>query len=187
MFSNSNGKMTNSCIAGFSKKAQMKIQQMAFMIVAITIFFSMVALVYFSITMAGIKGDAERLQDEEARAIVRKLAGSPEFSFTASSDCSSCIDLDKVYSLRDMKIFEDLWNLDHLYIEILYPVYDDVDCNENNYPEHCNKIVILNKTSEYATKTAFVALARWDSTLGSSGGYRYEFGKIHASAREPKN
>jgi len=172
-------------------KAQMKIQQMAFLLVAITVFFAMIALIYFSLSLSGLRGSATQLQDEEARALVRKLSGSAEFAFTSSSDCSSCIDLDRALALKEKKDdFETLWNLDHLFIERLSPTYPEGECTTSilgNYPNDCNKITILNKTSNYATKTAFVTLVRWEPSLnGGAGGYKYEFGRIHASPKEIK-
>jgi len=172
-----------------SKVAQMKIQQMAFMIVAITIFFAMIALIYFALTVASVEQSAQELQDEEIRSLVRELASTPELAFTSEGGCSHCIDLDKAFQLKEFIDASDrhgsLWNLDHLYIERIQPDYSlttTVDCTAPLYSTNvCNKITILEKSDDYATKPAFVTLVRWDDTIGA---YRYEFGRIHASTRQ---
>ena len=102
-------------IAGYSK-GQIKIQQMAFVLVALMIFLALVALIYISFRVENIKGDVEDLGDQEAKELARKLSGTPEFSFTAE-DCSNCIDLDKVLILKERKTYKDFWNLDYLQVE----------------------------------------------------------------------
>jgi len=170
--------MTDS-VVGFSK-AQMKIQQMAFMLVALVVFFSLIALIYFSISLSNVRSSAQQLQEDEAREIVRKLAGSPELAFTSSSDCDSCIDMDKALMLAESPAYEDFWNLDYLMIEKIYPSNIESECTRFNYPD-CSKTTIFSKTQDIGSATqAFVTLARWDSDLGK---YRYEMGKIYASGR----
>ncbi len=172
----------------FSKKAQMKIQQMAFMLVAVMIFFAMIALIYFSISLANLKAKAEQLREDEAIELVRQFAGTPEFAFTSSTDCVSCIDLDKVFYLKGTEFTEKFWNLNYLMIEKVYPdgftntgIW--TECSGVTYP-NCNIIKLIDG-SEYQTKTAFVSLAHWDTNLGNTGGWRYELGRIHASPKEP--
>ena len=174
-----------------SKKAQMKIQQMAFMLVAVMIFFAMIALIYFSISLSNLKAKAEQLREDEVLELARQLAGTPEFAFTSSTDCVSCIDLDKVFYLKETEFTKRFWNLNYLMIERVYPngftsSMDETECTSDSYRTgNCNKITLIDGP-EYQTKTAFVALARWDPSLASgTGGWRYELGRIHASPKEP--
>ena len=94
----------NYCHVNYSKRGQIKIQQMAFVLVAIMIFFSFAALFYFSLSVSKLKGDAEDLREKEVKETVRRLAGSPEFSWTVY-DCPTCIDLDKVMVLKDLESY----------------------------------------------------------------------------------
>jgi hypothetical protein len=166
----------------------MKIQQMAFMLIAVTVFFSMIALIYFSLTFAGIKQDAERLQEEEAILLTQKLSGTPELLFAAQGDCKSCIDLDKALALSEKKEeYARLWNLDYLVIEKLYPATErtinpDGECSRTSYPDECFRITIVNDTSSTRrnAKESFVTLARYDHNTDK---YVYEFGRILASPR----
>ncbi len=163
--------------ANYFKKGQLKIQQMAFMLVALMIFFGMVALVYFAITTASLEKDIAELRDKEARELVKKLAGTPEFAFTSSTDCSSCVDLDKLLLLKENGAYSDLWNLDYLMVERVYPSINDDECTRATYPD-CGKITVKENSGDISTKTAFVTLARWDQDLN---GFRYEIGRIHTS------
>jgi len=172
-----------------SKRAQMKIQQMAFMLVAVMIFFGMVALVYFTISIKGLQDKAEILAEEDGRRMARQLAGTPELAYTVRDGCDSCLDLDKAFQLSTINSYaEDLWNLDYLMIERISPSFPDQKCTSpaNNYPNGCNEIeIIAPKRGLSGTKTAFVALVRWDDSIGGSpGAYRYEFGRIHVLERE---
>ena len=160
----------------------MKIQQMAFMLVAVVIFFSMVGVIYFSITITNFRTQAENLRKNEASEIVKSITGAPELGFTSKTTCSQCLDLDKALLLKDLAqsgAYKNFWDLDYLEIEIVYPpVSGQVECTRANYP-NCNRLVIINKTENFGlASSAFVALARWDSDMNE---FRYEFGRIHAS------
>jgi len=159
------------------KKGQMKIQEMAFVLLAIIIFFAMVVLVYLSIRLSSLKEDVGTQKEEAAREIVRKLSDIPEFSW---ADCSGCVDADKIFALKDMQAYKGLWDMDYLMVEKIYPNATKRECNRANYPD-CTTITVINSTKNFGTPTsAFVALCRFDAT----GDYtRCELGKIYASAK----
>jgi len=159
------------CLAGYSK-GQMKIQQMAFVLIAIVIFFAMVAIVYFSIRVSNIRESAVLLREEEAKELVRKLAGTPEFM---STECANCIDLDKIFILKDKKSYDEFWDLKYLAVEIIYPVREE-ECDNANYPD-CRRVTLIEEDDIGIPYSAFVSVCRWDSD-------RYikcELGKIYAS------
>jgi len=161
-------------------RGQMKIQEMAFVLMAVMIFFAMVAMIYISITMNNLKQDAGDLRAQEAMGIVRKLSAAPEFAFTSfSKECSSCIDLDKVLALKSRKDYQGFWNLDRLVIKKVYPAGTG-ECTSINYP-NCETITLINKTSNYVSQNAYVSLCHWDSY---GGGYiKCEIGQIYAAGR----
>src|SRR3989344_366257 len=101
-------------------KGQMKIQEMAFVLVAIFIFFALVALLYFSIRLSGLRQSAQMSNDDQAREMVKKIASMPEFS---SPECDSCIDLDKALIVKNKVVYNNFWELDYLKIERVYPKY----------------------------------------------------------------
>ncbi len=163
-----------------SKKGQMKVQEMAFVLIAIILFFGMVALVYFSIRLSSLKEDVTSIREQSAKELSRKLADIPEFSWT-SSTCSGCIDLDKVLVMKDRAAYKGFWDLDYLMVERVFPNKTAVECTRANYPE-CGKITLINNTKYFGSPaTAFVALCRIEP---SKGGYtKCEMGKIHAASR----
>ncbi|MDO8459668.1 MAG: hypothetical protein Q7S74_01030 [Nanoarchaeota archaeon] len=163
-----------------SKKAQLKIQQMAFVLVALMILFSMVALVYLSISRANLIDQAKQKRDQEARELARKLSGAPELTFTSSSDCSSCIDFDKVLMLKDNNVYKDFWSLDYLMIKRISTDSVDIVCTRQNYP-NCNNLVLVKENANYASATkSFVTLAHWEP---SGRYYKYELGEIYVSVK----
>lgn len=165
---------------GYSK-GQLKIQQMAFMLVALVVFFAMVGIIYVIFSVSSLRQTAQELRDKEAVELVKKLASSPELAFTSESDCSSCIDFEKALMLKDLNNYKNFWNLGYLKIERVSPDENDEECNKFNFP-HCKSVTIIESVNA-KPKTAFVALARWDPDLKR---YRRELGKIYASSEELK-
>ena len=165
----------NCCLASYSR-GQMKIQQMAFVLVAIMIFFSMVGLFYFSIKTRGLEKSAEDLREQESLEIVKKISGTSEFSWTAS-DCASCIDFDKVLALKDRKGYEGFWQ-GIPYIQVVRGFTkgnESRECDKINYP-NCNTITIVKDNGNYITNEVFSALCRFEP---SKGGYiKCELGRI---------
>lgn len=169
------------CCANYSKnsRGQMKIQQMAFVLVAIIIFFALVSLFYFSVVTRNLKNTATSLQEDAAKETVRKLATSPEFEWTAT-DCASCIDFDKAILLKGDKKYSDFWGLDYLAIERVYPSGKG-ECTKASYP-NCSMLTIVNKSSSYGSPaSAYVALCRED--YDKSSYVRCELGRIYASGK----
>ena len=165
------------CFASYSK-GQLKIQEMAFVLVAIMIFFAIVALFYITIRTNTLRDDAGLQREEEAKELVRKLSDSPEFSWTASS-CSNCIDLDKVMALKDKPEYKNFWNIDYLMVEIVYPAKNGVECGRGNYPD-CSTITLVNKTIGTPI-TAFVAVCRQE--FRQRGYPICELGRLYASGK----
>ncbi len=142
-----------------SSKGQMKIQQMAFVLVAIVIFFALVTIFYINIRLSSLKGDTEQLREDGARELVRKLSGSPELMWSAT-DCSSCIDLDKAFVLKDKEEYNEFWDIAFLQIEKIYPESEN-ECSKENYPD-CKTITLVDE-GNYIAHTAFVAICRYES------------------------
>lgn len=162
------------------KKGQLKIQEMAFVLVALLIFFAFVALFYFSIRLSDFKEDVALQREAEARALIRKLSAAPEFAWTASA-CSACIDLDKSLLLKERKSYKEFWNLEYLSLEIISSEKQG-ECTKANYPQ-CRTITIVNKSSAFGTQVgAFVALCRQE--FSEQGYAKCELGKVYAAGRQ---
>ncbi len=168
-------------IANYSK-GQMKIQQMAFVLVAIIVFFGIVALFYFSVRISSLKGDVKSQNEEDARQIVAKISSTPEFSFNALGDCSNCVDGDKLMELKERisnGTYKNFWDFDYLKISKVYPV-EKGECTRASYPKCKDIILITNKGNIGNTVDAFVSLCYWDDEKG--GYFKCELGRIYASS-----
>jgi len=150
-----------------SKKGQLKIQQMAFMLMAITLFFVLVGMFVFSIQFSGLKESAAILEEKNAMLLVTKLANSPEFSCGEAfkNKKTHCIDSDKVLILKEnINKYDDFWDVENIEIRKIYPVSGEKECSLENYPD-CNIIKIRSGkiTAEFSN---FVSLCRKESIGG---------------------
>ena len=74
------------------KKAQLKIQQMIFMLLAVVLFLIIAGLFYLSIRVQSIRERAYDLEAQEAVSAAMRLADSPEFTCGKAG----CVDADKL-------------------------------------------------------------------------------------------
>ncbi len=160
------------------RKAQLKIQEMAFVLIGIMIFFAMVALVYFSIRLSGLKSDVALQREDEAMQLAKKMTGTPEFFWAG---CAGCLDLDKIFALKERKSYSNFWNLDYLAFEITYPIRAKSECTKSNYPD-CTTITIVNNTKFYGTPASSFAALCWFEP-GKGGYIKCGLGKIYAGAK----
>ncbi|HVY01946.1 MAG TPA: hypothetical protein VHA12_04250 [Candidatus Nanoarchaeia archaeon] len=161
-------------------KGQLKIQEMAFVLVAIFIFFGLAALFFFTVSLGNLKQSVTDLEGEQAKQLAFQLANTPEFSWSDDT-CVNCIDSLKTLLLKDHKdIYLQYWNLDYLVIETTYPEKQG-ECTLQNYP-NCRTITLANRTDYYGTPaTAYVSICRHEK-VSSGGSYPVcEIGLIHAS------
>lgn len=156
-------------------KGQIKIQQMAFVLVGFMILFGIVALFYVSLKTASLKESATEIRHDQARELVRKLAGSPELR---SDECPSCVDLDKVFVITERPSYQGFWgnNIAFLKIKKIYPVNGtrEVECENRNYPA-CNTITLIDTNSTYVSEEAFVSICRYEGTQRYT---KCELGKV---------
>ena len=153
-----------------NKKAQMKIQQTAFMLLAITVFFVLVGLFVLVFKIGGLKDTATILERDNAMLLVSKLANSPEFSCGNAFGTSKvdCIDADKVMALKQSSaIYEDFWGVSNIEILKIYPVSEEnIECDSITYP-NCNIIQIKEGELKGYSASNFVSLCRKESFEGS--------------------
>lgn len=145
-----------------SNKAQMKIQQTAFMLMAITLFFVLVGLFVFVFRFSGLKESVALLEEKNAMLLVTKLANSPEFACGSAfgGDKTNCVDADKVMMLKkNIDKYSGFWDVSNIAIRKIYPS-GDVECNIGNYPD-CHVINLRSK--EIGGYSNFVSLCRKES------------------------
>ncbi len=160
------------------RRGQLKVQEMAFVLVALMVFFALVAVLYLSVRTSFLEQGVRESSDERARSAARYLAATPEFAWHA---CSGCVDLDKVFLLkqrlnRTLSI-SVLDEYDFLAFESLYPPRAGGECTAGTYPA-CNRTTLIKTRADYGIAvSSFVTLCRWD---GGEGGV-CELGKLYLS------
>lgn len=145
-----------------TKKAQMKMQQMAFMLIAVTLFFVIAGLFILTIGIANLKHSAAILNENNAVLLASKIADTPEFSCENAFGLAmtNCIDMDKVMALQGRaQEYNGFWGISGLEIRKVYPAPgQDVECDLYNYPD-CSTITLVPFTSGTG-KSSFVSLCR---------------------------
>ena len=141
-------------------RGQAKIQQMMFMLLAVTLLFVIVGLFFLAIRMSTLKNAATTLGEENAKLMVSKLANSPEFSCgNAFGTKSNCIDFDKIMVLKDMKEYSKFWGVAKIEVRKILPS-GNTTCNLENYP-NCEIINVLNlNVNSLPPSSNFVSLCR---------------------------
>jgi hypothetical protein len=145
-----------------NKKSQIRIQEMAFMLVGIVMFFTFVALFGFSVYFNMLKTDAQHIAEEKTLSAIKNLAGSPEFYCSTSK--TNCIDSDKAMALSNNLNYEKFYSFSRLEIikssAFKKDSKDVVKCTMANYPD-CEDIVIYDKNVAYEKAvSSYVALCR---------------------------
>ena len=150
------------------KKAQLKIQQMAFMLMAIVLFFLLAGMFVLVVKFSGIKKSTTALEEENALLLAAKLANSPEFSCGLGFDETklACVDADKIMMLKtNINRYDNFWGVSNIEIRKIYPQGDTI-CTISNYP-NCNIIRIREKEISGAGQAKnFISLCRKESFEG---------------------
>ena len=144
------------------KKAQLKIQEMAFMLVAVFFFFILVGLFAVSIYYTNLYQEATRIAEQRTLTSITNLADSPEFN--CGSFKSNCVDADKVISLMRNEDYKKFWPFSSLKIVRAVAFdksYDEmIECNFANYPD-CELLIVYDKNVKNERELSnFVALCR---------------------------
>jgi len=137
-----------------SKLAQFQIQQMAFMIIAIFIFFALAAIFILQISLSDLEGSSADIRTEKAINFLSTIPSMTELSFDDS--CSNCLDKDKLTALSDFGTeYKRFFPLESLRAFKVYPVPEEniIDGDLTCPSRDCIIIFDTDSTSyqEYAT------------------------------------
>jgi len=116
-------------------KAQMKIQQMAFMIMAVFFFFVLVGLFFLGIQFRGVGESAQQLQKEQVLSSLEVIADMPELNY--NSKWSMALDEDKlrIMSGSFSEDYGEFWPVASIKVYKVYPKSENfvkcpaLDCN----------------------------------------------------------
>lgn len=144
-----------------SKKSQMKIQEMSFMIIALAVFFIIILLFYLAVSLQGLRRNVAESERVGGILLAETLAGTPEFA-CAEHTSSVCVDADKLLALSSHPKYATFWDVTGLYVEKIYPAPESRRiCTLSSYP-NCNVFVLVNQTSPKGTisDASYVMLCR---------------------------
>ena len=149
-------------LVSLNKKSQLKIQEMAFMIVAVFLFFILVGMFVLSLVFMNVREEANKIAEDRTLSSLSNLADSPEFSCVASK--SNCIDSDKLITLVGRDVYQNFWPYNSLKV-VRFSGFgksegEMVRCDVANYPD-CDLFIVYDKgvVNERAL-SSFVALCR---------------------------
>lgn len=151
------------------KNGQVKMQETAFLLIALTLLFVIVGLFFLSSTFSGLKETKAQLDEEKALLLVSKLAASPELSCENAfgSRASSCIDFDKAMVLKKYSNdYSKFWGVKNIEI-IRIEGNISVECTNANYP-NCGLLKIFATNNSGMDKSSFVSLCRKEEFHGTS-------------------
>ena len=153
-----------------NKKSQVRMQEMAFMLVGVIMFFVFVGLFGFAILFNMLRNSAQQTAENNALAAVKNLASSPEFYCATSK--TNCVDADKAMALSNNPNYMKFYSFSRLEI-IKSSAFNKnrnemVKCTMANYP-NCEEIVIYDKNAEYEKAvSSYVALCRTEIENGAN-------------------
>ena len=175
------------------KIGQMRIQQTAFMLIALTMLFVIVGIFILQSSLSGLKGQKSSVEQKTANELVSRLAGSPELTCGTSFSMpgANCIDFDKAMALKGMsQNYLNFWGVKGIEIRKIYPNETNSDscknianpldctCTQENYP-NCNYLDVFS-TSEVGNSSdvsTFVSLC-YKKKINDIVQEKCELGKI---------
>jgi len=164
------------------RRAQLKIQEMSFMLVAVVILFVLAGLFFVTIKYRELNRIADEAEKEKAISTVGNIANTAEFSCGSSE--SGCVDTDKLIVMQERQTYKGFWPVAYLAVRKIYPLNDselEIECTKNNYP-NCNIFEIYKETAgSVETISTFVSLCRQERDTETGLMYKKcELGKILA-------
>ena len=149
------------------RKAQMKIQQMAVMIVAVFFFFILVGLFFLGIVFKDVKGGAGQLQKEQAISSLEVIADMPELNYDSSWSMSVDEDKLRIMSGEFGDTYDLFWPVASVGVYKVYPRFDEiVECPGS--PD-CNYYEIYDSgQSDVKTYSTYVSICKKVRESGST-------------------
>lgn len=114
-------------------RGQMEIQQMAFMILAVFLFFILVGLFFLGIQFRGIKKSAMQLQTEQAISSLEVIADMPELSYNSRESMSLDEDKLEIMSGNISSYYSEFWPVASVKVYKIYPKFKKlIKCPASN-------------------------------------------------------
>ncbi len=152
------------------RKAQIQIQEMAFVLVGLFLLFAFAFLGFAAWQTSLMKQQATSLRLEKATVMINSLISMPELA--CSKQLGYCIDEDKLVLFKSyIDKYELLFKsarINYIAVKRIFPkIEDSVECNSDNYP-NCNLHVLYNKQDEDTIiHSSFAVLCHYDMFTGN--------------------
>lgn len=120
---------------GIKKSGQFKIQQMAFMILAVFLFFIIVGLFFMRIQFGDINKSFAELQREAALSSLSTISNMPELRYSSNEEFTLDEDKLKIMSTNFSLDYGELWPVASVKVHKVFPRFDKeikcpaLDCN----------------------------------------------------------
>jgi hypothetical protein len=117
------------------KSGQMKIMQMAFMILAVFFFFILVGLFFLTISFKDVRSEAARLDREQAISSLSVIADMPELNYDSRESMTLDKDKLRIMSGNFSGRYDSFWPVSSIGVYLIYPSFEKekkcpgVDCN----------------------------------------------------------
>lgn len=128
------------------RNAQMKIQQMMFMILAVFFFFMLVGLFFIVYQSGGLRQSIEYLEKEQALSSIKVITGMSELKCNVNE---LCLDEDKLKVMQNRKGYDDFWPVASIEVYKTYPVqekYTIYNSNQKNVRKLSSFVSICKET-----------------------------------------
>jgi len=149
-------------------KAQIKMQQTAFMLLALVLFFALIFVFYFILQSRNLNITANQLEMNRVGEFAKFIAGTTEFACAGEQ---YCVDSDKIMVLKNMTSYNNYWQVS--FIDIVKINGTDRECNFETYPD-CNVIHVYDNkkaTTKDAPRGSFISLCRHEKVEGYNQNY----------------
>jgi len=166
------------------RKAQLQIQEMAFVLVAIILLFGLVLLGFAVFQSAKVKQLAYEIRKEKTIGMLDSIANMPEFS------CKNayCLDEEKLIAYLEMpneqkETYNNIWEKSKIAlikVERILPE-ESGTCNSQNYPD-CKTYTLYQRNIDYQAYSTFMPLCYYDSIYG----WKCDIAKLIVGFEVPK-
>ena len=139
-----------------NKIAQMKIQEMAFVLIALFLLFSMTFIFYLKIKSSDIEKTSYELRQNKALSILDKIAAMPELGCSSDIDKGSlCLDEDKLLAMQG---FQEEY-------KVLFKGLKELKVKKI-YPSSEEYVLYSSGNNDYESYSAFISLCKrkYDNT-----------------------
>ena len=165
-----------------SKRSQLKIQEMIFMILGVFLFFALAGLFALSMFSSNLNKSVNQVASDRSLNALMVISDSPELNCVDS--IPNCIDEDKLIALINNSDYKNFFPFSSLSIlkESGFNKSEDqmIDCSLDNYPD-CDIFRVYSNQEDEKTLSTYAAICRTES-INSNPYYKCEIAKIIAGS-----